>query len=128
MSQGSFSTIGRLEKLLATTNLNVLRFSTLCQKFGLKGVSDASITRALQRKRFSNDVDQTLQPFIIRIENLIKKTELLSISFQDIEHIEILLRLLEGVDIEVKITEKETNSDTEGTTILSDNTPMVRKS
>ena len=112
---GSLDTTTKIRNLIDTTDLNVLRLSLLCQRFGLKGTSDANIQRALQKKNFSNEVDQELRPFILRIENLIRATDsFFKISFNDLDHIELMLRLLEDNDVEIVIKEKrQTTSNTQ---------------
>jgi hypothetical protein len=116
---GSRSTIARVKNLIDTTDLNVLRLATLCGRFGIKGTSDASLTRALQKMHLSNAVDVELDLFIRRIESWIEAAQpYFKISFEDLDYAEVMLRLLEGVHFNVSAKPIAVQ---EVTTISSDN-------
>jgi hypothetical protein len=116
---GSSSTFSKLETLLRTTNLTATRFSALCSLCDIKGVSDASLNRAIQRRDFNNEVDLTVRSLVLRLEDLIARAEPFPISFVDPEHIKTLLDAIDlGIDLSTNTIPLYKNSVTAETTTI----------
>jgi hypothetical protein len=104
---GSYDTFTKLENLLRTTSLTPTKFSALCRWYEVKGMSDASLNRALQRKSFSHEVDLAIRPIILEIEDLIERAKPFSISFDDIEGVYLMLFIKNYVNVQIELP-KET--------------------
>ena len=99
---GALSTFSRFYNLLRTTSLTPTKFSALCRLYEIKGVSDASLNRAIQRKDFNHEVDTAVQPLVSRIEDLIKRAKPFPVAFDDVEVTKLVLDLIGfGVDVRV---------------------------
>ena len=122
---GALSTITKFETLLRTTSLTPTRFSALCSLYGIRGMSDASINRALQKKDFSIEAELAIRDLVVRIESLITKAQPFAVPFEDIETTKLLLDLLtDGHELSVQIllrpNKKDSNSNTSAPTACLD--------
>jgi hypothetical protein len=102
----STSTTAKIKSLLReSSTLNVTRLSALFTVCGLtKGLSDASINRALQLGKFPRDVDDVVKPVVLALENLVAMARPYQIAFEDPEHVKLLLDILgDGGELSVSI-------------------------
>lgn len=115
---GALSTITKFENLLRTTSLTPARFSALCSLYGVRGMSDASINRALQKKDFSIEAELAIRSLVVRMETLVAKAQPFAVPFEDIETTRLMLDLIEdGHELSVQIllrpSKKDPNSNTQ---------------
>lgn len=115
---GSLSTFTKFENLLRTTSLTSTRFSALCRLYEIKGMSDASLNRALQKKDFSIEAELAIRDLVVRIEKLVAEVAPLAVPFEDIEGTKLILDLLQdGHEISVRVlltpSKQDSNSNTQ---------------
>ncbi len=114
---GALDTFTKFINLRDTTNLTNTRFAVLCTMYGIQGMSDASLNRALQRKSFSNDVDAAVRPLILRLEDMCQRFYPLKPSFEDLEATKLLLDLMVGLsndghELVLQVVSNKSGSDT----------------
>ena len=90
-THGSLSTYELLDELFNATDLNGLRFTEICKLYELRGVSDAAMSRAMQRRAFSNETDERVRPLVLKLRNLVAKVHPLMVSFKDPAKVKSLL-------------------------------------
>src|SRR5260370_42473373 len=100
MSDGALGTHTRFQNLLR--HMRSTEISNLFQTFGFDFVTTQWISRVTKAGKFNLDVDQKLNPLILRVEDLLARAEPFPVSFEDIERARDLLDAISiGVNISV---------------------------
>lgn len=103
----TLSTVSKLAQLIRTTNLNLTRASAIFETFGLTGVSDSNLNRAIQRGKFpSQKMDDEIREIVLRMERLVKFLKPFKPSFEDAGTVHTMLEILNGCDVEIDINPK----------------------
>jgi hypothetical protein len=113
---GSRETIAILRKLLhqnsaGVADVKAINFAELCQAYGLTGITTQWISRTLKNNKLNHDTDAALRPLVLLIEELVQRAKPYPISFDNIEHIKMLLDLFnDGYEFSTTVTgsQKET--------------------
>ena len=93
---GSLSTITKLQSLLLPDSaLKPTQFAALAQSFGLAGITNQWLSRALASGKIKPDTDRALRPLILDIERLITSALPFRVGFDDIENVKFLMQLIE---------------------------------
>jgi len=98
---GALSTHSRLQRLLRQ-NLSGIEFVNLCQQYGMTGITNQWLSRAMRKNDFAHDTQVLLDPLVIRIEDLIARFHPAPLSFADAEHIKLLLDLIHGSGLNLR--------------------------
>jgi hypothetical protein len=93
---GTLSNLGRAQKLMRDTDLDAARLSALATAFGLLGLSESTLSRALRAGKLNPQADETLGLLVRRLENLVSEVAPLMVSFADTERVAQLLNDLES--------------------------------
>lgn len=74
MRYGTLSTLGRIQTLLSTTDLNANRLSALAALYEIEGASEATLSRALKGgKGLSPQTDAELGDLVTKINGIIAR-------------------------------------------------------
>lgn len=93
---GTLSTLGKIQTLLRTTDLNTARLSTLASLYKIEGASEASLSRALKSgKSLGHGTEEGLAILVFKLERLIASSAPVEIYFGDPEKIKQWLDDLE---------------------------------
>jgi hypothetical protein len=122
MGDGALGTHTRFQNLLR--HMSATELANLFQAFGFDFVTTQWISRVTKAGKFNLDVDQKLNPLILRVEDLIGRFNpsgsdlVVPISFQNPENIKFLLDVISmGVELTVGTIQRVTNSNDSSTTI-----------
>lgn len=103
----TLSTVSKLAQLMRTTNLNLTRASAIFEAFGLTGVSDSNLNRAIQRGKFpSQKMDDEIRLIVLSMEGLVKFLKPFQPSFESAEMVHTMLEILNVCDVEIDISPK----------------------
>lgn len=103
----TLSTVSKLAQLIRTTNLNLTRASAIFETFGLTGVSDSNLNRAIQRGKFpSQKMDDEIRAVVLRMEGLVKFLKPFQPSFENAEMVHVMLQILEGCNVSIEFAPK----------------------
>jgi hypothetical protein len=83
------------------------------QAHGLSGITTQWLSRTLHRGKIAYDTDVVLRPIVLQIEDLIKRFEMIPLSFDDTDHIKLLLELIKDDGLDVHASIRLPNGDTE---------------
>jgi hypothetical protein len=89
--------------------LKPTQFAELCQAYGLSGITNPWLSRTLKSNKLNHDTDAALRPLVLLIEALVEKAKPYPIAFDDVQHIQLLLSILDYVSVSVE-SPKEINS------------------
>jgi hypothetical protein len=102
---GSLSTITKLQSLLRPGGaLKPIQFAALAQSFGLTGITNQWLSRALTSGKINHDTDNALRPLILAVEDLVQHALPFRVAFEDVENVKFLMDLLkDGHQLAVQI-------------------------
>ena len=103
MGDGTLGTFTKLQNLLRL-NLSATQFVGLCQAYGFDGITNAWFSRTLKTGKLNHDTDKLLRPLILRIEDLVERARPFPVSFQNSEHVKLLLDVIaDGANYSVDV-------------------------
>jgi hypothetical protein len=107
---GALSPHSKLQRLLRQ-NISGIQFVNLCQEYGLTGITNQWLSRAMKKNDFARDTQEMLRPLIERIEKLVEHFQQTGIpfSFEDPKMARFWLTLIDdGVRVNWEVPKNST--------------------
>lgn len=84
----------KLQTLLRNSGLTGTTFTAICNAYGIE-ITQSTISRALKAEKFtSHELDQTLRPVVLGIEDLVQRALPFRVAFDDVQNVKFLMDLV----------------------------------